>query len=160
MNIVVFSDEDDHSGGTVEDWLYAYEDVAGRGNYAVHAIVGDLPEGCASGTSAADAGPRYLAAAVHTDGWRDSICADDYTDILTHVGLDVVGLIDTFVLDAFPAPDTIQVVVDGESVTRAAIDGWDYNPGPNAIVFNGTAVPQPGSRIVVSYKQLGDASGG
>lgn len=160
LNIVVFSDEDDHSDGTVEDWLYQYEDVAGHGNFAVHAIVGDLPEGCASGSSAADPGPRYLAASVHTDGWRDSICADDYTGILTHVGLDVVGLIDTFVLANYPAPDTIQVLVDGASVTHAAIDGWNYDPGPNAIVFNGAAVPEPGSHIVVSYKQLGATDSG
>jgi hypothetical protein len=160
LNVVVFSDEDDHSPGAVEEYLYAYEDVAGVNNYAVHAIVGDLPEGCASGSTAADAGDRYLAAAVQTGGWRDSICAEDYTPILTRVGLDIAGLKDTFVLSRVPDPESIVVNVDDVVMPNREIDGWVYDAGENAIVFHGRAIPRPGMAIGVHYELLMGAEQG
>lgn len=157
LNIVVFSDEDDHSDGPVEEWLVAYEQVAGPLQFAVHAVVGDLPAGCASGSSAADAGDRYIAAAVQTEGWRESICADDYTLVLTRVGLDVAGLTDTFPLENVPEPATIVVQVDEVVIPNREADGWVYDPGDNAIVFDGRAVPRPGMAIGVHYELLAGA---
>lgn len=159
LNLVFVSDEDDHSGGTVQDWMWAYEDVVGA-DYTVHGIVGDLPEGCASRTSAADAGERYISAAVRTAGYLDSICADDYSALLTHVGLDVAGLTDTFYLSQVPEPDTIEVAVDDVVIPERDPDGWRYDPGTNAIVFDGRAVPRPGMAIAVTYEELmGHAAG-
>jgi hypothetical protein len=154
VQIVVLSDEDDHSDGPVGDWLHSYHALAGGEGYALHAIVGDLPSGCASGTSAADPGARYLDAAAQTGGFVDSICADDYEAILGHVGLSVAGLLDTFVLSNFPDPDSIAVWVDSDVVAMDPANGWVYDPGGNAIVFTGTAVPTAGAAITVTYAPL------
>ncbi len=151
LDIVVLSDEDDQSPGRVEDWLGLYEDAVGRRNTHFHAIVGDLPAGCASLTSAADPGPRYIAASVNTDGFRESICSADYGEALAHSGLDLAGVRDTFVLADYPDPETLTVTVDD-----AVVEAWSYAPGLNAVVFAADAVPAPGSRITIAYRRIAE----
>ncbi len=152
FNVVFVSDEDDHSDLGVQSYVASLESTAGDG-LAAHALVGDLPAGCASGTSAADAGGRYLEAADITAGFVESICSDDYAGLLTRVGLDVAGLDDTFPLSRLPAEDSLEVAVDDVVIPNRATDGWTYSLGDNAIVFHGRAVPRAGMGIVVSYEK-------
>lgn len=158
LHVVVFSDEDDHSPQEVTDHLAALTRGAGNGRLVVHAIVGNLPQGCASGIAAADAGTRYIEAAGLTGGYHDSICAEDYSEVLARIGLDLSGLKDTFALGSLPQPDSLEVWVDEVRVPDRARDGWVYDSGQNAIVFQGWAVPRPGMEIVVYYEVL--AGGG
>jgi hypothetical protein len=109
--------------------------------------------GCASGASAADAGTRYLDAADATGGFVESICADDYTGLLTRVGLDVTGLADTFPLSRLPAAESLEVWVDDVRIPERETDGWTYSLGDNAVVFHGRAVPRAGMGIVVQYQK-------
>lgn len=152
LNVLFVSDEDDHSPQDVELYLGVLASSAGSGGFRAHALVGDLPEGCVSGTSAADAGARYLEAATSTDGWSDSICADDYSTLLARVGLDVAGWDTTFYLDRVPDPTTLEVTVDAVEIPERAEDGWQYSPGDNAVIFYGNAVPRPGMVIEISYQ--------
>ncbi|MDP2313517.1 MAG: hypothetical protein Q8P41_11475 [Pseudomonadota bacterium] len=157
FNVVFVSDEDDHSPADVQTYLDRLGAAAGAG-FAAHALVGDLPAGCASGTSAADPGGRYLDAADVTLGFVESICADDYTGLLTRVGLDVTGLADTFALSRLPSEDSLEVRVEDVLIPERDEDGWTYSLGDNAIVFHGRAVPRAGMEIVVTYqKWLGPA---
>lgn len=151
FNVVFVSDEDDHSPELVSVYLGALEEAAGDGGFVAHALVGDMPLGCVSGTSAADAGERYLEAVEATTGWKDSICADSYTALLTQVGLEVAGWEDTFVLGDIPAPNSLLVWVDGVAIPERVLDGWQYSAGLNAIVFKGRAVPRPGMEVHVEY---------
>jgi len=153
LNVVFFSDEDDHSSKSVEQYLTNFEGAA-DGRFAAHAIVGDLPSGCASGTSAADAGERYVDSVLQTDGYRDSICAEDYTGILTRIGLDLSGLDDTFYLSEIPDPGSLVVWVDDVIMLERALDGWTYSAGDNAIVFHGSAIPRGGMSVFVEYELL------
>lgn len=152
LNVVFVSDEDDHSGGDVADYESILAGAAGTGGFRAHALVGDLPAGCVSGTSAADAGVRYLQAASDTGGWYDSICADDYSALLARVGLDVAGWATTFYLENVPVPDTVAVTVDDVQIPERAEDGWQYSPGDNAVIFDGRAVPRPGMVIEITYE--------
>lgn len=152
LNVLFVSDEDDHSPQDVELYLGVLASSAGIGGFRAHALVGDLPEGCVSGTSAADAGSRYLEAATATNGWSDSICADDYSTLLARVGLDVAGWDTTFYLDRVPDPTTLKVTVDAVEIPERAEDGWQYSPGDNAVIFYGNAVPRPGMVIEISYQ--------
>lgn len=152
LNVLFVSDEDDHSPQDVDLYLSVLASSAGSGGFRAHALVGDLPEGCVSGTSAADAGSRYLEAASATDGWSDSICADDYSTLLARVGLDVAGWDTTFYLDRVPDPTTLKVTVDEVEIPERAEDGWQYSPGDNAVIFYGNAVPRPGMVIEISYQ--------
>ncbi len=149
LNVVIISDEDDHSPDPVSDYLERLADLAP--DVSLHALVGDLPAGCASGTSAADAGARYLEAAAATDGFVESICVDDYTGLLTRIGLDVAGWTDTFPLSQLPSEVSLEVHVDDVAIPNRPLDGWQYAVGDNAIVFSGRAVPRPGMGIVVTY---------
>lgn len=151
FNVVFVSDEDDHSPETVSSYLSTLELAAGAAGFAAHALVGSLPEGCVSGRSAADPGARYLEAATTTGGYWDSICADDYTPLLTRVGLDVAGWATTFPLANVPAPETLVVLVDGVEIPEREVDGWQYDVGENAIVFSGRAIPRPGMTVTVEY---------
>ncbi|MFZ5478280.1 MAG: vWA domain-containing protein [Myxococcota bacterium] len=151
LNAVFISDEDDHSQGAVESYVERLAGVAGEEGFAAHALVGDLPMGCASGTSAADAGTRYLEATEMSAGLAESICAEDYSSLLTRVGLDVTGISDTFYLTRLPSPDTLEVLVEDVRIPEREDDGWTYDVGENAIVFHGRAVPRPGMGIEVKY---------
>ena len=152
LNVIILSDEDDHSPGTVDAYLQDCRVASGNGDFAFHAIVGDLPEGCASGTSAADPGVRYLEAAEKTDGYKDSICAEDYTEILTQIGLDLSDLPDTFVLADPVEQASLEVWVDEAIIPNRDRDGWLFDAAQNAVVFSGYAVPRPGMSIAVYYE--------
>ncbi len=154
LHVIFLSDEDDQSPGRIPAYLDTLRAVAGGGGLTVHAIVGDEPEGCASGIGAASAGTRYLTAAVQTGGYMDSICSDDYTEILERVGLDVAGLQDTFLLNQVAEPGTIRAWVDGVEMPERDRDGWQYSPGDNAIVFEGLSVPRAGMEVVAEYELL------
>jgi hypothetical protein len=154
LNIVFVSDEDDQSPGTADEFLDGLAAVAGTEGFAVHGVVGDLPDGCASGAGAGEAGKRYVTAIAKTDGWRESICADDYVELLTRVGFEAAGLQDRFALSAVPKTDTLVVSVDGVLIPERDVDGWRYEPGDNSVLFTGRAIPRPGMRIVVDYVEL------
>lgn len=161
FNVVFVSDEDDHSPGEVATYIDGLKNLSGDGGFAAHALVGDVPAGCVSGTSAADPGARYLEVVKTSDGWSDSICADDYSPLLTQVGLDAAGWANTFPLEELPQPESITVMVDAVTIPQRDIDGWRYSSGDNAIIFNGRAVPRPGMDILIDYTPwVGPASAG
>lgn len=151
LAIVVFSDEDDHSPDPVGRYLDA---LATRGSAAVsvHAIAGDLPDGCAAGASAADPAPRYAEAVEMSGGLAWSICDDDYTDMLTRVAFEISGWSDTFYLSHLPEEETLQVWVDGVEMPLREVDGWTWSIGDNAVVFHGRSVPRPGMRVDIRYQ--------
>lgn len=151
LNVVFVSDEDDQSPASVESYLQTLSQRAGTGGFAAHALVGSMPAGCVSGTSAASPGVRYLEAAALTEGYDDSICAETYTPLLTQVGLDAAGWNDTFVLEELPQPDTIRVRVDAVEIPERDYDGWTYHIGDNTVVFTGRAIPRPGMAVEFEY---------
>lgn len=154
LNVVFVSDEDDISASSPEAFTTALAAYAGDADSAAHGVVGDLPDGCASGAGAAEAAPRYIDAIEATGGYRDSICADDYSELLARVGFDVAGLIDRFPLSKLPSAESIRVHVDGVAIPQRDVDGWTYDPGDNAIVFHGRAIPRPAMAIAVDYVPL------
>ena len=153
VSVVFLSDEDDHSPGEVDEHVEELS-LYGDEGMALHGIVGDLPVGCASGTSAASAAERYVEAIEATGGFRDSICAEDYSDILERIALSAIGWNDTFPLADLPEPDSLVVWVDGVEMPNREVDGWTYEPGDNALQFHGRAVPRPGMEIFVEYLPL------
>lgn len=157
LEIIFFTDEDDGSAiapGVLLDTLQTLRE----GQVVVNAIVGDPPSGCASIESAADAGLLYIEAQEQSGGLRESICSLDYETMLERVALRVLGLETTFYLRAVPDPASMEVLVDGAQIPARERHGWRYEAGLNAVVFDGYAVPQPGSDIVIRYYEwLGPA---
>ncbi len=154
LNLVFVSDEDDHSPGGLDDYIAAWRTASGSGELVAHALVGNMPAGCASGVTAADPGERYLEVAIMTDGYRDSICSDDYVEILQKIGLDLSNLEDTFFLEALPQPGSLEVFVEDAAIPERELNGWTYDGARNAIVFDGWAVPRPAMAVTVFYEIL------
>jgi len=154
LNLVFVSDEDDHSTGSLDDFITTWRAASGSGQVVAHALVGNMPAGCASGVTAADPGERYLSVAIMTDGFRDSICSDDYSEILQRIGLDLSNLEDTFFLEALPQVSSLEVYVEDAAIPERELDGWQYDGARNAIVFDGFAVPRPAMPITVFYEIL------
>jgi len=152
LELVVFSDEDDHSGLEGDAFLAELRSQR-RGSVKVHAVVGDPPAGCVSAMAAADAGTKYLKVQNKTQGRRESICTEDYGDMLARVALDVVGLETIFALSKVPQVSSIQVWVDGIVIHHRVQDGWSYYAGDNTLRFDGYAVPRPGALIETTYTE-------
>lgn len=151
LEVVFFADEDDQSGMEPASFVSELEGLKGGDEVVVNAIVGDLPEGCASIETAADPGTAFVAAQKLTEGARESICAYDYAAMLERMALQVLGLDNTFALSKVPDLVSMEVKVDGALIHRRDRHGWRYDAGQNAVVFDGYAVPAPGSEIVVRY---------
>lgn len=150
LELVFFTDEDDQSSVEVA----AFEDelrTQRNGEVVVNAIVGDLPEGCASLVAAADPGYKYVEAQGSTDGTRESICSDDYSAMLERVAYHVLGLENIYALGKVPEPASIEVRVDNVIIPERERHGWSYDPGDNVVILDGFAVPRPGSALVITY---------
>ncbi len=154
LNLVVLSDEDDHSPASVAVYMQQFQRHVGPEGFVLHAIVGDEPLGCVSQGSAADAGVRYIESAESTGGYRDSICLGDYGEILERIGLQVAGLGDTFILGELPQADTLEVRVDTVLIPGREQDGWTYEPDENAVRFHGRSVPRAGMTVQIRYQPL------
>ncbi len=150
LAVMVVSDEDDQSDGSVNLYIDFFRTLKGYANpqlISVSAIAGDSPGGCAT----AAAGDRYLAAVQGLNGQFGSICSNSWSQLLSNIGLGVFALRSSWTLSRPADANTIQVTVNGTSVPRNAMNGWTFDPASNTISFNGTAVPQPGGQIEVRY---------
>ena len=151
LEVIFFSDEDDHSSIESDDFVEQLSALRPSTTSTVNAIVGDLPEGCASMLAAADPGEKYVEAQEATEGLRESICSYDYDAMLSRMAQHVLGLNVRFALRKIPDLATVEVKVDGVIIHHRDRHGWWYDAGDNSIVFDGYAVPQPGASIAISY---------
>lgn len=151
LEIIFFSDEDDHSDQDAAAFVAALHAARPGALIGIDPIVGDLPEGCVSLLAAADPGFRYVDALELTEGLRQSICASDYDSMLRRVALRAIGMRDHFLLAEVPEPSTMEVRVDGVLLHQRSPHGWRYDAGTNEVVVDGYAVPLPGSELSVRY---------
>lgn len=99
-------------------------------------------------------GERYAYLSFLTHGMIGDICAGDWSDMLTELGLTALGLSDSFPLTYVPVPDTIEVLVDEVEVFEDPANGWTYSEADQALEFHGPAVPDRDAVIVVEYEIL------
>lgn len=151
LEIIVFTDEDDQSRLEPDEALDALREARPQRQIGVTGIIGDLPEGCSTLLAAADPGYRYAELAEMSGGLVESICVADYQAMLQRVALHTLGLVDTFQLSAVPELSDIEVRVDGALIHQRERHGWRYEAADNTIVFDGYAMPPPGSVIDIDY---------
>lgn len=174
LAVVAISDEDDREAtgelsGTMNaqtvnqyvSWLQGLK--ADPGDVTFSAMAGPASGGLSACgfTGGATAAPAYNKAARDTYGVWSSICTFDINPFLTHLSFVAAGLEFRFELSDTPAsfsPSAITVTVDGQAVPYGAVDGWTYDQTTNAIELHGSAIPDPGESVVISYPVEGSCA--
>ena len=154
LQILILTDEDDQSEGTVDSYVSHLQDFKKDTSVVISLIGGPLPAGCASTTSSAEPAERLHDAVDATGGTFKSICEPDFAAVMKSFAFTTVGLTDTFELSDLPDLETLEVRVDGVLMHERPTDGWQYDAASNAVVFEGLAVPRPGQAIDLNYFQI------
>jgi len=170
LSILVVSDEEDSSPDPVDFYLRAFADKKGEAAYRDHslmnvsAVVGDSPPpfdgepSCSSDSGEASYGHRYVDAVTKTEGLVDSICDEDFSPLVSQLGLTLSGLQAEFTLSAYPDLDTMEVGLyatdDEESKIRDLTLDVDYTyvEERNAIHFEYEQLPESEQYLLVEYK--------
>lgn len=100
-------------------------------------------------------GTRYHGMSEAFGGLIGSICAEDFTTIMSELGLQSAGLLTSFILEYEAVEDTIKVYVDDVEIAADPENGWVYDATYSVIYFYGTSVPDYGSTITVRYEVAG-----
>lgn len=170
LTILVVSDEEDSSPDPVDDYLSDFAMVKGEAAFRDHslmnvsAVVGDSPppfEGepsCSSANGNADYGSRYVYAVYQTSGLVDSICDDDFSPLVSQLGLTLSGLLAEFDLSAYPDLDTLEVGLyqtnsEDSKIRDLTLDvDYTYVEDRNSIRFEFEQVPESEQYIQAEYK--------
>jgi hypothetical protein len=152
LDVVIVSDEDDQSPEPVAAYATFLDGLKGGGGAGLvrlHAIAGDLPNGCDTTLDYAAPGTRYSQIVEATGGTFTGICQPSLDAALTALGdLPYVPRIQ-FPLSGRPWQESLAVTVDDVACTQ----GWIWSAAPSAIVFDpaGPCFPGPGAQVVVRY---------
>lgn len=127
---------------------------------------------CNSGGAIPANAERYFGTVAATGGFYNPIAEEaptgacqvsDFSRHLEDLGDLLVNLLTAFPLNAVPDTATIRVYVDGEPVPESVLDpaaedgygsGWSYDPGLNAVVFHGDAVPEYNADVRIYFEPL------
>ena len=135
--LVYVSDENDHSGGSVGQYLELFQEYKDNDHdkLMVSALIGlgdDGEPGDCGGEfpDGAEAGWRYWDLAQVTGGFAGSICAEDFAGIVGAIGQAASGMISVFPLQEEPDAETLEVRL--------------FVPGTPAFFGEGYVVPPEG----------------
>jgi hypothetical protein len=164
LGVIVVTNEDDQSFGTVGFYARFLRSAKGIGNEnlsSFSAIAGDVPNGCTPPGqenffgSEAEPAYRYQDLAFSTGGVFGSICNPTFEQTLDQIAEALKTLRKIFPLSLMPAPTSISVTVNGAAIAQDPVNGWTYQANINSIIFAGNYVPPPGSTIVIEYVVMG-----
>jgi hypothetical protein len=163
--VIIVTDGDDHSPGTVEEYAEFLWQLKGPRNGPLLALSvvapfdrdGDVKDPPKAQACASDPGSeppaRYLD--LHErigNGIAASICGDDWGQHLMMLGMDEWSVVVEYFLSHQPDPSTIVVMVNGVVVHEDPAAGYTYDPNTNSIIFGSGAVPPHGATIEVTYR--------
>lgn len=166
LHVIVVSDEPDQSEGPIDLYVDFFRNLKGFRNDSLVAVsaIAAPRNGCTLPNGESVSGDaRYEDTVAALNGRFESICAQDWTSMMSNLGLDSLGLkIEYFLSRAADAP-SLQVCVraggatDGTCVpqtqtTDGAANGYFYDAESNSIVFNPGSVPPRGARVEVFYE--------
>jgi hypothetical protein len=170
FTILAISDEQDSSPDSVDSYLSDFAEIKGDAAFRDHsimnvsAVVGaDPPKydgeySCETKNGAAVYGSRYVDAVAKTGGLIDSICDEDFSPIVSELGLTLSGLQAEFELSHYPDLETLEVALyatpDTDSKIRDLTLDTDYTyvEERNSIRFEFDQVPDSETYIQAVYK--------
>lgn len=142
LAVVVVSDEDDQSPGSVDELVQRLRAVKPSSPLSFHAIVAP-PAGC---DSAVEPGLRYLEAVDRIGGSTSSICEANFEPLLSTLAQQLFSPRQRFVLQAPAQPSSLEVKLNGNPAS-----GWHYDANSNSVLFSNA--PPPGSDIHIRYQE-------
>jgi hypothetical protein len=155
LSIVVISDERDYSDVSVNEFVNWIRTLKTDEDYTVSfsSIVGPDRDTCGT---AAERGTGYLEVTSQVGGITWPICTDDWSEVLTELGLRAAGLKQEFFLSRLPVEATLSVSVkepDGTETPYAVDTDWTYSRARNSITFS-DFTPTPLSVVRMEYELL------
>jgi hypothetical protein len=121
LSVIFISDEEDASRYAVNSYINYFlnlKDSARRDAFNASALIGvdidtlepsDCGQGSGSSTNGAEAAFRYHDVVVQTGGVVASICEEDFSDIVSRMGLTASRLVSEFELERRPRVDSIEL---------------------------------------------------
>ena len=153
--VVFFSDED--SVNLVDPSVYASS--LGAQGVLAFAVVGPRPRGClAIGRGVARRGEAYIQVAEALGGSSASICAEDLSQPIGEILLAAGGAASQTALNVPPISGSIEVALPDSLIERSRIEGFDYEPTANTVLFFGMASPPVGTQFRISFSTFVDFS--
>jgi hypothetical protein len=163
LAVIAVSDEDDSSFGDPAYYVRFLREVKGKGNenlVSFSAIAGTTPSGCTPPGeerfwgSLAEPAFRYSSVATKTSGVVGSICDASFEGTLVSIAQALNTLRRVFPLSLKPDIATLSVRVNGISIPRDVVNGWQYRDDTQSITFAGSYVPPPGATLRIEYAIL------
>ncbi len=160
LAIIAVTNEDDSSFGNTDYYARVFKSLKGKGNenlVSFSVIGGTLPNGCVSPGesglygSLADPAFRYAEVATKTGGIVGSICDASFEQTLLRIAQAINTLKRVFPLTLQPVTTSVLVTVNGVAVPQDPVNGWQYRPDTNSVVFLGNYVPPPGATVRLTY---------
>ena len=137
----------------VKELIKDYEVLRGEGErFLVSAIVGPSMSADHPDCGEWRPGNRYKTMAEAYGGIEGDICEQDFESIMSDLGLQVGGVLTSFVLQDYAVLDTIEVWVDDNRIPMDETNGWTYDETYKIVYFHGDGIPPRGSEIVISYE--------
>lgn len=147
LNLIGMNSDVEQSTGSPVVYVDDYQSYkADPTDVFVHAIAGEQPSGCSSGSLYAEPSGGLQDAARLTGGTFLSWCDDWATNMETIADAALSG-IQRFELNYTPDPDSIVVRIDEVVQT----DGWTYDEEDNRIIFDDEHFPPLGSEVTIYY---------
>jgi hypothetical protein len=147
--VIFFSDEESALLRPVPEYVDGFQAQGALG----FAIVGPRPRGCrAIGRGVARVGENYIRAVEELGGTTASICSQDFTEPIREILIAAAGKASQTTLRNTPVSGSLEVAFPGALIARSRLQGFDYEPSSNAILFFGPVAPREGTPFRATFQ--------
>lgn len=158
--VIALSDEDDKSAvsnpasyytqfldGIKSPW------VDGSRSWVFN-FIGVIPTStnCKTFNDYSESGLTFLDLVQTSGGVQESICSTNLSLAVANIRARIYQILTDFKLTKIPLIETISVTINGQTIPRSNVNGWEYIESLNAIRFYGSAVPAADASIKVDFK--------
>ncbi|MGZ3773248.1 MAG: hypothetical protein ACXVCY_02225 [Pseudobdellovibrionaceae bacterium] len=107
---------------------------------------------CRTFNDYSEPGLLFIDISKASGGVQESICNVDLSQAVSNIHARIAQILTDFKLSKKPLVQSITVTINGHSIPRSNVNGWDYIDALNVIRFYGSAVPPADASIKVDFK--------
>lgn len=94
----------------------------------------------------------FMDLVKNSGGVQESVCSGDLVSATSNIRARIFQILTDFKLSKVPDLTTVKVLINGQTVPRSNVNGWDYIESLNLIRFYGSFVPAADASIKVDFK--------